>query len=103
MEVEIEVDVPFDNPNLIRACKSPTFNPVPGCIKAFYSCEYEKVYGTVKHKPNMQWYDRPKPGTVINCQDMPAIMCQNRVDKTKLVCPSCGQKVEYKEDNNGSS
>jgi len=90
---EIEI-VPKEVPeNQIRWCKSPLFNSVPGCMEAFYSCEYEDHYGPVKHDPNFRQYKRIKPGTDIICRDMPIELCQKLVDKRNMKCPTCGQRV----------
>ena len=81
----------------IRWCQSPLFQPVPGCMKAFYTCEFEKHFGPVKHDPEFKEHMRIKKGTDVTCKDMPLEYCQKLVDRYNMVCPSCGQDIKVKE------
>ena len=94
---EIEIEKNFAVPSfMIRWCQSPLFRFVPGCPKAFYTCEYEEHYGPVKHNPNFKKHKRIKKGTNVDCRDMPLNYCQKLIDVRTMICPHCGQKIHYR-------
>ena len=93
-EIAIVVVPLAPNKKCVRWCMSPIFQCFPGCLYAFYSCEWEEHFGPVKHNPEFVKHKRIKKGTSVNCRDMPLEMCQCLLDADKLFCPTCKQKVE---------
>lgn len=93
-DMEVEVEFTEDVTKKMQWCKSPLCTQYPTCCRAFYACEYEETFGTVKHEPNMRKYSRPKPGTSVYCRDMPLGYCQRLVDTTDMKCPHCGQSIK---------
>ena len=94
-EVKIKIRTAAEVKGKMRYCQSPVFQTVPGCGQCFYSCEYEEHYGPVKHLQGMKKYSRIKPGTCINCRDLPLEYCQNLIDKNNMICKHCGQKIDF--------
>ena len=93
-EVQIEPRELDPSVYWLRKCMSPIYQPVPGCVFAFYSCEWEDHYGPVKHNPDFVHYKRIKKGTSVNCREMPIEYCQNLINGDEMVCPQCNQRIE---------
>jgi hypothetical protein len=83
--------------NMIRYCESPHMDMDLGCGDSFYVCEMQEKKIVPKHEQELKTVLLPKTSSIINCYEMSLSKCRKLIDKNKLICKCCNQKMDYED------